>query len=191
MQKALDAANLLSLSRIVLAGVVWVRPESALFLLVVVAIAAATDALDGWVGRRTHAGLTGTANVGAWLDPLCDKAFVASAGAAIVVTYGVPLGVLALILLRDVSIALLVVLFRVIGGRGLFHAHDFRARAFGKVTMAAQVVTLASVVVAPRALVPLAVCTAVLGVAAVVERVVLVIRDVRHAGTSRAASTGT
>ncbi len=176
--KLLDVANLLSLSRIALAGLVWMRPQDAMFLFTVVAVAAVTDGLDGLVGRRTHAGRTGTANVGAWLDPLCDKIFVCSAAAAVVVTYDLPLWILALIVVRDVAIALLVVGFRVFAGANRFHAHDFRARAFGKATMAAQLVTLAAVVVAPGAVVLLACATALLGVAAVVERAKLAFKDV-------------
>lgn len=174
-----DAANVLSLSRIGLAVVVWLRPQDPLFLLVVVAVAAATDGLDGWVGRRTHVGREGTANVGAWLDPLCDKIFVASTAAAVVFAWYVPLHILALVLVRDLGILVLVIVFRVVGGREQFHAHDFRARWFGKATMVAQLATLASVVVLPRFVFGLALTSAILGVAAVIERIALVVRDVR------------
>jgi phosphatidylglycerophosphate synthase len=73
------AANLLSLSRVVL-GAVWIalfvlghhRPET----MVVIAVSgAASDFLDGRVARRT---LTAS-NVGRWLDNVCDIVFILSA----------------------------------------------------------------------------------------------------------------
>lgn len=185
----LDAANLLSLSRIALAALVWWRPLDARFLVAVVVAAAVTDGLDGWVGRRTHAGRIGTADVGAWLDPLCDKIFVISAAAAVVVSYSLPAHILALVLLRDAGIACLVVVFRAVAGAERFHAHDFRARGFGKATMAAQLLTIASVVAWPPAVFSLAVCTALLGAAAIIERVALVRSSTARATAPRAQRT--
>jgi phosphatidylglycerophosphate synthase len=131
------------------------------------------------VGRRIHAGRRGTANIGAWLDPLCDKVFVVSTAIAVVVTYDPPALVIVLVLLRDVALAILVVVFRLAGGRERFHGHDFRARVSGKATTVAQFAALLAVVFAPEWALPLAWISGVVGLVAVAERIVLAVRDLR------------
>jgi phosphatidylglycerophosphate synthase len=175
-----DPAHLLSVVRIPMAALIWWRPQDPLFLLVMLAVAALTDVLDGLVGRRLHPAAEGTANIGAWLDPVCDKTFMVSAAAAIAVTWHVDAVVILLLLLRDLAMPPLTLLFRLVGGRGVFHGHDFRARWSGKLTTGLQVFTLAAVVVAPAAVWPMAMTTATLGVIAVAERVWLAWRDRRR-----------
>jgi phosphatidylglycerophosphate synthase len=182
----LDAANALSLSRLLLAGLVWIRPQDGVFLVAVMVLAAATDLLDGYFGRRLHGQRRGTADVGAWLDPVCDKVFTASAAVAVVVTYDPPALVIALVLLRDVLLAALVPVFRLAGGRDRFHGHDFRARASGKATTVAQFATLLAVVFAPSWALACAWLCGLVGLLAVVERVVLAVRDRRGAGAPAA-----
>ena len=176
-----DPAHLLSVVRIPMAALIWWRPEDPVFLLVLLALAAITDVLDGRVGRAMHAPASGTANIGAWLDPVCDKTFMVSAAAAIAVTWHVDVAVILLLLVRDLAMPPLTLAFRLIGGPGVFHGHDFRAKWSGKLTTGAQVFTLAAVVVAPAAVWPLAIFAAVLGVVAVAERVWLAWRDHRRA----------
>lgn len=171
----LDPANAMSLVRLPLALLVWLRPDDRGFLLTVAALAAVSDWLDGWLGRRTHASLTGTANVGAWLDPACDKVFTASFAVAVAVTYQPAAGVIVLVLARDVAIAALTVVLRMAGGAARFHAHDFRATITGKATTVAQFATIGAVLLAPEWVWPLAWTTAVLGCAAIAERVRLAI----------------
>lgn len=179
-----DPANVMSLVRVPLAFLLWLEPQNRMFLLTVVAAAAVSDGLDGWIGRRTHGALAakGTSNIGAWLDPVCDKIFVVSAALAVVTTYDAPLLVLPLLLVRDAAVAALLVVFRLAGGHGLFHAHDFRATPSGKATTVAQIATIVAIVVAPAAYVsstvlPLAFGAATLGAFAVVDRVLLVLRQ--------------
>ena len=176
-----DPAHLLSVVRLPLAALIWWRPADPLFLLVVLAVAAITDVLDGLVGRRLHPPATGTDNIGAWLDPICDKTFMVSAAAAIAWAWRVEPTVIALLLLRDLAMPPLTLAFRLVAGPGVFHGHDFRAKWSGKLTTGLQVFTLAAVVVAPAAVWPMAVVTAGLGVIAVAERVWLAWRDRRHA----------
>lgn len=173
----LDRAHLLSLVRIPLAALLWVRPTDTRALLALVALAAITDVLDGIVGRRIHPARSGTANTGAWLDPVCDKLFALSAILVIAVFWGAPWPLLALVALRDVAMAPLTLGFRVVAGADAFHAHDFRARPSGKATTVAQILTLAAVVLAPRVAWPLAVATGLLGVIALAERVLLAWRQ--------------
>ena len=68
-------AHALTLTRIPIAiAMFW---ASGLLAVVLVALAALTDALDGnvarWLKRRGHT----TPDIGGWLDPLVDKLFVA------------------------------------------------------------------------------------------------------------------
>ena len=184
-QIATDRAHLMSVARLPLAAAVWFMPEAPWFVVTVLALAAITDGLDGWLGRRTHTGLIGTANIGSWLDPICDKVFIASAALAVVVTWRVPLPVLALLLVRDVATLALAIVFRVVGGRAIFHAHDFRARLSGKLTTGLQGGALAAVLFTPPEHQPslvwaFAVSTAAVGTVAVIERVVAALRDRRR-----------
>lgn len=172
-----DAANALSLSRIALAALVWLHPGNALFVLVVVGAAAISDMLDGWLGRKAHAGLAGDQNVGAWLDPVCDKIFVVSAACAVIFAHGMPWVALVMLVSRDVAIFVLAIVFRVVGGRELFHQHDFRARWSGKITTGLQIAALVAVVVWPEAVMALAGAAFITGVWAVIERVMLARRD--------------
>src|SRR4051812_6859545 len=103
-------ANLLSLSRLplgLLFAVVLAAPWGGDWLaLLVLALAGLTDALDGRLARREQARRLGTAvnliespsGTGSWLDPICDKFFVATVLGAIWYQSRPPLGLLALIL---------------------------------------------------------------------------------------------
>src|ERR1700733_15893428 len=77
-----DPPNLMSLSRIPLGAALWWRPHDLAWLLGVMAVAAGSDVLDGRMARRLGA-RRGTATgissdtLGAVLDPICDKLFVA------------------------------------------------------------------------------------------------------------------
>src|SRR4051812_24006719 len=75
----LDAANLLTLSRIPLGALILLNARNRKIVLSLIAAAGVTDMLDGWVARRDP---RHSQAVGAWLDPLCDKAFVLSVLAA-------------------------------------------------------------------------------------------------------------
>src|SRR4029453_14548961 len=76
--------NLLSLARLPLGGLFWVilgpTPTHAVLAIGVMALAAATDVLDGTIARRR--GLS-AAGMGSWLDPICDKLFVGAVLAAL------------------------------------------------------------------------------------------------------------
>lgn len=164
----------------------WIRPADGVFLVVLMGLAAVSDVLDGRLGRKLHGPRHGTANVGAWLDPLCDKVFTASVAAAVIVTCDPPAIVVLLVLLRDVLVAVLLPVFRLAGGRERFHGHDFRARVSGKATTVAQFAALLAVVFAPAWAQALAWLCGLLGLLAVAERVALAMRDNR-AGEARPA----
>jgi cardiolipin synthase (CMP-forming) len=178
VRRLVEPPNLLSLVRLPLAGLVWVRPGDAVWMLALLAAAAISDGLDGYVARHMKHRVKryGTDDVGAWLDPVCDKIFVLSAVIAVVVAFRPPWEILALVLVRDLLTAILVVVFRVAAGPDAFHRHDFRAVHVGKATTVLQFATMLSVMFWPRAEYPLAVVTAIFGVVAVV----VAVRNAQH-----------
>src|SRR5579862_6468238 len=80
VRDALLAPGLLSLARFPLAlafPLVWPRPA---LVAGVVALAAVTDVLDGYVARKLHQQTV----TGALLDPLMDKTFVLGVAATLI-----------------------------------------------------------------------------------------------------------
>jgi CDP-diacylglycerol--glycerol-3-phosphate 3-phosphatidyltransferase/cardiolipin synthase len=147
-------------------------------------LAALSDVLDGWLARSIRARLAHrvapaelarAARLGSWLDPACDKAFVASILLAAVVGLRVPwLGVL-LVVVRDVIIAALLAARRL--SPALRAAHiDYTARASGKLTTVVQFAALTSALLVPAVFVPLAAAAALLGVVAAGDYVLRVLR---------------
>jgi phosphatidylglycerophosphate synthase len=104
----LTLPNLLTLSRIPLGALVWLRPLDPVFVLGIMTLAGITDVLDGWVERRRHPGSTAE-TAGAWLDPLCDKIFILSVLLAITVAGSLPLWLVPLIALREILQTLVAV----------------------------------------------------------------------------------
>ena len=80
----LTLSNLLSLSRVPL-GVAFIAVADPMLMAMLVAVAAATDVLDGFIAR-----VSGTvSHIGLLLDPLCDKLFVLLALSAFLAGSGV------------------------------------------------------------------------------------------------------
>src|SRR4051812_35871300 len=120
----LTVPNLLSLSRIPLGVAFWftLGPTATLAYgaFAIMALAALTDVLDGYMARRQAARAAGGnaaaaepgGGTGAWLDPICDKLFVASVLVAIIVRRHPPLWLVALILSRELVQLPIGVLYR-------------------------------------------------------------------------------
>lgn len=167
----LTLPNLLTLSRIPMAGLVWLRPRDPLFVLGLMALAGLTDVLDGWLERkrreRAGEGDGEPESVGVWLDPLCDKVFILSVLAAVTVAHGLPLWIIPLIGLRELLQTLVVASTRMIPAvRRRLHPR-FRANILGKITTVAQFVTMTAILLQKPGQVPLAIATAGLGLLAV------------------------
>ena len=163
-------ANLLTLSRIPLAGAFYATYDRPAWSVGIVATAAATDALDGFCARRARArGATGTA--GEWLDPMADKVFVLGAlGAALSRTPAVwPLALLTCA--REIALAPLVVAYRFAVPADQRAPHAFQADRLGKAATIAQLATVGMLVVRSRLALPFAVASGVLGLAAVAQYV--------------------
>lgn len=134
----LGAPNILSLSRLPLGALFWVAidssPDHMLWPLVVIAAAAVTDVLDGILARRSGV----TSGVGSWLDPICDKLFVAAVLGAIAYYRQPPLSLLALIIGREMCQLPLSLTYRFIPMLRQWLRYDFHASPLGKAATVAQ-----------------------------------------------------
>jgi phosphatidylglycerophosphate synthase len=155
-------ANALTLSRLPLAAAVAASLATPALAAALVAVAAATDALDGTVARAARR-RGDTATAGDWLDPLADKLFVATVAVALGARTGAWLA-LALLAIRD--LAWLVAAPLALRWRA---RAPLRARPLGKATTVAQLAALAVLAVAPAYAVPAAAVAGALGVAAIVD----------------------
>ena len=155
--------NLLTLSRIPLAAMIWIAPSNAGWLLGLMAAAAVSDFLDGWFARRAGMDPEG---IGAWLDPLCDKIFVLSVLVAVWVVRAPPVWMAVVASTRElVVVALSIARFALPNVRE--KSIPWRAMIFGKATTVSQFVLFAAVLADFRsAWTPLAVLCGVLGLAA-------------------------
>lgn len=147
------AANLLTLARLPLAAVLWLNPGDPGFFLSILAVGALSDIVDGaaarWARRGHEAEARAADRVGSWLDPLCDRVFVASAVLAAVWAYAPPLWLLAVVLLRDLVQTTLLALVFVLQGRLHLQRIDFHATRWGKATTLLQFLTLVVIVLEP------------------------------------------
>ena len=140
-------AHLLTVVRIPLAAVFWLVATRPLWALVVLAIAAATDVLDGRVARRARRlGATGTlAELGAWLDPLCDKVFAITVLLALGVRLHVPVIELLLIGAREAILVPLVIVYLATPLRRRFR-YDFRSAPAGRYATIGQFLAVTAIV---------------------------------------------
>jgi phosphatidylglycerophosphate synthase len=148
-------ADLLSVVRIPLAlAFPFVSTGSRMVLL---AIAAATDLLDGPLARRF-----GSSTLGSVIDPVADKLFMASAFGVVAVSGKLaPVEILG-VLLRDI-VATVAFAVTVLSRR----ARAIPARPAGKAVTVAQVLTLAAFLTESSLLQPLAWVTTALGIYAI------------------------
>lgn len=157
--------NLMSLVRVPLAVLVLVFRAELAMVVVLMALAAISDALDGAMARRAGADPA----IGAWLDPVCDKAFVIALFVAIWWVSEPPWEIAALCAVREMIVGPLVLAHFVVPGRRARRV-DYRARPSGKATTCAQFVAIGALLfgwieIAQGA----AVVAALLGLAAGIE----------------------
>lgn len=133
--------NLVSFSRLGMAAAfVMLRGREERLLLI--AAAAATDFLDGFLAR-TRGQAT---RLGALIDPIADRGFVLAAVAAFLVDDVLSVWRCAVLLLRDVATMIGFVIAQFMPR---LRAFTFRARLSGKVVTVLQLATLAAALVAP------------------------------------------
>jgi len=131
-------ADSLSLARIPLglAFIGWAGSQG--WALGLVGAAALTDILDGWVARRVPPQTGDKRHYGDWLDPLCDKLFVAAVAGGLWSAYETPASLLALMMLREALQALAMVVYRTSQGLRREGPYNYRAGWAGKATTVAQ-----------------------------------------------------
>lgn len=98
-------SNLLTLSRLLMLPALvraLLRPERHREALVLLALAMATDAIDGPLARHRRE----TSALGRVLDPIADKLMLDTTAVALSLTRGVPWPITALLLIRDAAILL-------------------------------------------------------------------------------------
>jgi len=135
----LTPANFLSLVRIPL-GLAFLAVHDMKWIAVIVAVGAATDLLDGLVAR-----LTGTqTEIGALLDPLCDRVFVFLGLVSFLPTGSLDWAGFVILILRDIFTGGVFVVTR-LAGQHL----PFQSRQGGRITTALQVLALFTLILAP------------------------------------------
>ncbi len=127
----LSAADLLTLVRLPLA-VAFVAIDSTAARLTVLVIAALTDLSDGWVARRY-----GSSRIGAVLDPVADKLFMAAAFGVVLFSGALRWYEVVLALLRDIVATMAVAIGAAGGG-----ARTVPARIGGKIVTVLQLIAL-------------------------------------------------
>jgi phosphatidylglycerophosphate synthase len=178
-----DLPNLLTLSRIPLAGLVWLVADDPPLLLALLALAALTDVLDGWVARRLRPRRPGERTpegIGAWLDPLCDKVFVISALAAVWVAHQPHWALLPLVATRELIQAPLVAAYVLEPDWRHHRSFDFRAAALGKANTVLQFATVTAVLFHHPTVWPLAGACSAVGFAAAAQYLLRAWRTLRE-----------
>jgi cardiolipin synthase (CMP-forming) len=104
----LSIPNLITLGRILLVPiVVWAITAGEMRVAFVLFLAAGiTDAVDGFLAKRFGM----ATELGAYLDPLADKAMLVSIYVALGITYAVPRWLVILVVSRDIMIVSAVIL---------------------------------------------------------------------------------
>lgn len=149
-------ADVLTVSRLPMA-LAFVLIPSSTARLAVLAAAAATDLLDGFIARRI-----GSSRFGSFLDPAADKLFMVSAFGVVVLSGRLaPFEVLA-VLLRDV-VATIAFAATLVSGRPA----AIPARVGGKAVTVGQVLTLVAFLLDSPYFRPLAWATGAVGLYAI------------------------
>lgn len=136
----LTTANFLSLVRIPL-GIAFLAVHEPAHAAAIVALGAATDLLDGLIARLTNT----QSEIGALLDPLCDRVFVFLGLVSFLPTGNLDWAGFVILVLRDIFTGGVFVVTRLAGQHLPFHS-----RQGGRITTALQVVALFTLIFAPE-----------------------------------------
>lgn len=155
-RSGLSLADILTVSRLPMALAFVLAPSNGV-RLAILAAAATTDLLDGFIARRI-----GSSRFGAFLDPVADKLFMLCAFGVVVLSGRLaPFEVLA-VLLRDV-VATIAFMATLVSGRPA----AIPARVGGKAVTVGQVLTLVAFLIDSPYLRPLAWATGAVGLYAI------------------------
>lgn len=109
----LTIPNLITLGRILLVPlVVWAIGSNAMLTaFILFLIAGVSDAVDGLIAKKFGQ----TSELGAYLDPLADKALIVSIYVSLNVADAIPRWLVILVVSRDIMIVGAVILSRIVG----------------------------------------------------------------------------
>jgi cardiolipin synthase len=109
----LSIPNLITLGRILLVPiVVWAIASGAMWIAFILFVAAGvSDAVDGYLAKRFHM----TTELGAYLDPLADKALIVSIYLTLGINGIIPIWLVILVVSRDIMIVGAVMLSWLVG----------------------------------------------------------------------------
>jgi CDP-diacylglycerol--glycerol-3-phosphate 3-phosphatidyltransferase/cardiolipin synthase len=153
--------NSVSLSRLFLA-LIFLLVSNPLGRAGVIAAAAATDFLDGWLARRGKSATTS----GALIDPLADRAFVLTAVSAYLINGIFTTSQYFLFLSRDLATAIGFLVARLVPN---LRPVVFQARMLGKIVTVLQLGTLVVVLFKPALTDVLVGIIAVVSVASILD----------------------
>lgn len=135
----LTVGNFLSLLRIPL-GLMFLVIHDPFWVAGIVVVGAATDLLDGLVARWTHT----ESEIGALLDPFCDRIFVFLALVSFLPTGRIGWAGFLILILRDIFTGGVFLVGRLAGKEMPFHS-----RMGGKITTSLQVAALLTLIFYP------------------------------------------
>jgi phosphatidylglycerophosphate synthase len=153
--------NTLSLSRLGMA-VAFPLVDSNAERAGLVAAAALSDFLDGWIARHAHL----TSRTGALVDPFADRAFVVTAFTTYLAQGSLSPLQYAVLLVRDVATALGYLVARVVPS---MRRVEFKARLAGKLVTTLQLAVLLAVPLVPVLVTPLVLMTGLFAVLSVAD----------------------
>ncbi len=159
--EVLTPPNLISLSRLVMAGV-FLGVRDADWRLAVVLCAMASDVLDGVIARVSRQ----TTKIGALIDPIADRVFMLVAFLTVTVEGLISPWQLGLLLVRDV---MTVIGWFVARNVSWLRRIPFQARWPGKGVTVLQFVTLLASLQAPRLVAGLALACGILALVATTD----------------------
>ena len=157
-------ANVLTLSRVPFGIAFCFVTDRPTWALAVMIVGGATDLVDGAVARRR--GQAGRNGVGAWLDPVCDKFFVLSMIAALLISRRPAPWIVVAIAAREVVVIPLALIYRLVPGVRRRLSYDFRAGRPGKLATLAQFAALTAMLFGSGVLPWLAALAGIVGLAA-------------------------
>lgn len=167
-------ADALSLSRLPLAGA-FMLAEATTSQAIIVAAAAFTDLIDGWLARQ----LGQSSRAGEIIDPVADKLFVLTILVTLVLRSQLRIWEVLLLLLRDSYNTFAFIVLRAQNA-----PVRFQARRSGKVVTVLQIGSVLALLIAPQAFHVLLILTAAAGVWAIVDYTRAGLRDLRQAHTA-------
>lgn len=162
--------NLLTVSRIPLAALVWVFPLHPAWVLGLMLLAGLTDILDGALERRRRLrldpALRNAPSIGVWLDPLCDKIFILSLLTAVTISRGQPFWLIPLIATREILQVLVLLVVKPLPGFRDRLRPRFRANVLGKMVTVVQFLAIGALLLDTAGKIPLAAASGALGLLA-------------------------